>query len=52
MYHQQHTQPALNHLTSPQYSLKQNFATSPKPNFDNINWSDEQTSVWSSTGKV
>jgi hypothetical protein len=45
MYHQQHTQPALNHLTATQYSQKQNFSTSPKPNFDNINWSDERTSV-------
>ena len=34
MYHQQHTKP--------EYSQKQNFATSPKPTFHSANCSDDQ----------
>ena len=32
-----HTEPAQNSLAAPQYSPKQNFATSPKNNFDHVN---------------
>ena len=42
IYYQQHTEPPRNHLTAPDYSPKQNFATSPKTNFDNVNCSDCQ----------
>ncbi len=42
IYYQQHTQPPLNYLTAPEYSPKQNFATSPKTNFDNVNCWDCQ----------
>jgi hypothetical protein len=28
-------------LASPEYTLRQNFATSPKPNFCNVNSSDD-----------
>ena len=36
-------------MPAPKYSPKQNFASSPKPNFDNVNCSDDQTRVFSSS---
>jgi hypothetical protein len=36
---------ARNPLAVPECLLKQNFATSPKRNFDDVNCSEDQTSV-------
>ena len=38
-------------MTTPEYSPKKNFASGPKPNFDNVNCSGDQTRV-SSTRPV
>jgi len=38
-------EPKRNPLAAPEDSPKQNFATSPKRNFDHVNCSDDQTRV-------
>jgi hypothetical protein len=38
-------EPARNPLAAPEYLPKQNFVTSDKPNFDNVNFSDHQNRV-------
>jgi hypothetical protein len=35
---------SMDTLNSPEYTLKQNFATGPNPNFCSVNSSDDQTS--------
>ena len=42
MDYQQH-KPARNPVAAPEYSPKQNFATSPKRNFDHVNCSEDQS---------
>jgi len=37
-----HTEPAWNPAAAPVYSPTQNFANSPKSNFDHVNCSDDQ----------
>jgi hypothetical protein len=37
--------PSTDPLASPEYTPKQNFVTSPKPNFSNVNSSDDQNRV-------
>ena len=40
-----HTEPVRNTLAAPENTPKPNFATRLQRNFDQANWSDEQTRV-------